>query len=63
MPRASGDRLMLRALRDSNGTAIAVDEDRIEDAAAAVRRREGIDAGPEGGAAMLAYEVDAALRG
>jgi threonine synthase len=54
VPKAIGDRLMLRALRDSNGGAIAVHEDDIEPAAAMTRRREGIDAGPEGGAAMAA---------
>lgn len=56
VPRAVGDRLMLRALRDSNGGAIAVDEAKIEDAAASMRRAEGIDAGPEAGAAWLAYD-------
>ncbi len=55
VPRAVGDRLMLRALRDSNGGAVAVDEAEIEPAAADMRRREGVDAGPETGAAMLAY--------
>lgn len=54
VPRAIGDRLMLRALRDSHGGAIAVDDARIEDAASELRRTEGIDAGPEGGAALLA---------
>jgi threonine synthase len=54
VPRAVGDRLMLAALRQSGGGAIAVDEARIEDAAAELRRREGIDAGPETGAAWLA---------
>ena len=34
VPRAIGDRLMLRALRDSGGGAIAVDEAQIETAAA-----------------------------
>jgi threonine synthase len=56
VPRAVGDRLMLKALRDSHGGAIAVDESRIEAAAADLRRREGIDAGPETGAAWLALE-------
>lgn len=55
VPRAVGDRLMLRALRDSRGGAIAVDEAAIEPAAAAMRKGEGIDAGPETGAAMHAY--------
>ena len=54
VPRAIGDRLMLAALRDSHGGAIAVDESRIEGAAAELRRSEGIDAGPETGAAWLA---------
>lgn len=56
VPRAIGDRLMLRVLRESGGGAIAVDEAKIEQAAAGLRRHEGIDAGPEGGAAVLAYE-------
>jgi threonine synthase len=54
VPRAVGDRLMLRAIRDSHGGAIAVDDARIEDAAADLRKSEGIDAGPETGAAWLA---------
>ena len=54
VPRAIGDRLMLNALRDSGGGAIAVEESQIESAAAELRTREGIDAGPEGGAALLA---------
>ncbi|HEX2120127.1 MAG TPA: threonine synthase [Thermoanaerobaculia bacterium] len=54
VPRAVGDRLMLRALRDSGGGAIAVDESQIEPAAAELRAAEGIDAGPETGAAWLA---------
>ncbi|MEA2236103.1 MAG: threonine synthase [Thermoanaerobaculia bacterium] len=54
VPRAVGDRLMLRALRDSKGGAIAVDDAQIESAAAELRRTEGIDAGPESGAALLA---------
>jgi threonine synthase len=56
VPRAIGDRLMLRALRDSRGGAIAVDDAQIEPAAASARLREGIDVGPEGGAAFLALE-------
>jgi len=54
VPRAIGDRLMLRALRDSGGGAIAVEEAQIETAAAELRTTEGIDAGPEAGAALLA---------
>jgi len=56
VPRAVGDRLMLRALRDSGGGAVAVEESRIENAAADLRAAEGIDAGPETGAAWLALD-------
>jgi threonine synthase len=56
VPRAVGDRLMLRALRDSGGGAVAVEESRIENAAAELREAEGIDAGPETGAAWLALD-------
>ena len=55
VPRAVGDRLMLRAIRESRGGAIAVDDAQIEAAAAELRTSEGIDAGPESGAALLAY--------
>ena len=54
VPRAVGDRLMLKALRDSKGGAIAVAEESIEPAAAEMRKREGIDVGPEGGAGLVA---------
>lgn len=57
VPRAVGDRLMLRALRESNGGAIAVEERDIERAALELRTSEGIDAGPESGAALLAYRA------
>jgi len=57
VPRAIGDRLMLRALRDSGGGAIAVKESEIEPAAVEMRRAEGIDAGPESGAALLGYRM------
>ena len=56
VPRALGDRLMLRALRDSRGGAIAIEERRIEPAAAELRKSEGIDAGPETGAAWAALD-------
>ena len=57
VPRAVGDRLMLRAIRESGGSAIAVEEARIETAARAIRENTGIDAGPETGAALLALET------
>jgi threonine synthase len=54
VPRAVGDRLMLRALRESGGGAVAVEEESIGPAAAELRQREGVDAGPEAGAALVA---------
>ena len=57
VPRALGDRLILRALRASGGGGVAVDEHRIEPAASEIREKEGIDAGPEGGAALAALRV------
>jgi threonine synthase len=54
VPRAIGDRLMLKTLRESHGGALAVEENQIEPAALEIRTKEGIDAGPEGGAALLA---------
>ena len=38
----------------SEGDAIAVEEDAIEAAAQEMRSREGVDAGPESGAALVA---------
>ena len=57
VPRAVGDRLMLRALRASKGGAVAVAEEEIEPAADEIRRTEGIDAGPESGAALVALRA------
>ncbi|HVR43449.1 MAG TPA: threonine synthase [Thermoanaerobaculia bacterium] len=57
VPRALGDRLMLAALRGSEGGAVAVAEEAIEPAAAEIREKEGIDAGPEGGAALVALRM------
>src|SRR5207245_4867773 len=54
VPRAIGDRLMLRVLRESKGGAVADDERSIETAASELRKNEGVDAGPEAGAAFLA---------
>jgi threonine synthase len=56
VPRAVGDRLMLRAIQESEGAAVAVEETELERAADRLRRIEGIDAGPESGAALLAVE-------
>jgi threonine synthase len=57
VPAAIGDRLMLRAIRDSNGTAIAVGDDEMTREMGVLRAREGIDAGEEGGAALAALRT------
>ena len=54
VPSPIGGFLCLRALRETSGTAIAVQESEIGPAAAELSRRSGIDACPEGGAAWAA---------
>ena len=56
--RAVGDFLMLRAIRESGGTAIAVTDQRMVEACATLwAGMEGISAAPEGGAALAALDV------
>jgi threonine synthase len=52
VPRPLGDRLILRALRESGGAALAVTDVQLEAAARELQTSEGIDACPEGGAAL-----------
>ena len=54
VPRAIGDFLILRALRESEGTAIAVSERATESMARDLARRKGLLVGPEGAAAIVA---------
>jgi threonine synthase len=54
VPGPLGDRLMLTALRESGGGAVAVPDDDLMGAAAVGSRLEGIDFAPEGGAALAA---------
>jgi len=57
VPKAIGDFLVLRAVRESGGTAIAVsDADMVADMRA-LGSKEGISAAPEGGAALRALRV------
>ena len=56
MPKALGDRLILRALRDSDGRAVAVLEQRLGEVAARMAREEGVVVGPEGAAALAAFD-------
>jgi threonine synthase len=52
VPAPLGDRLVLRALRETGGTAEAVDEDTIRAAVLNLASRSGIDVAPEGGCAL-----------
>ena len=54
VPGPLGDRLMLRALRESGGGAIAVSDAALAEAAEQGSHLEGIDLCPEGGAAIAA---------
>ena len=56
VPSSLGDFLMLRALRDSGGTAVAVEDREMMEMARRAGAREGIDACPEGGAAIAALQ-------
>ncbi len=52
VPSPFGDRLMLRALRESRGGAVTVTDAQLGAAARDLQTLEGIDASPEGGAAL-----------
>ena len=52
VPAPLGDRLVLRALRETNGLAGAADEDVIRAATKELAQATGIDAAPEGGCAL-----------
>jgi threonine synthase len=57
VPKAIGDFLVLRAVRESGGTAIAVsDADMVADMRE-LGAKEGISAAPEGGAALTALKI------
>jgi len=54
VPGPLGDRLTLRTLRESGGDAEAVSEERIRSGTFLLASKSGIDAAPEGGAALEA---------
>ncbi len=56
VPQGIGDFLILRAVRESGGFAIAVDDDAIARAWRQVAREEGLLLCPEGAATFAAYE-------
>ena len=57
VPGPLGDRLILRALKESGGDAVAIDEDGIRAATAWVARETGVDAAPEGGCAVAVLQA------
>lgn len=57
VPQAVGDFLILRAVRDSDGFAIAVDDDAIMAAQAEAARDDGVLLGPEGAATLAAWRM------
>jgi threonine synthase len=56
VPAAVGDFLILRTLRESAGTAVAVSDAEIMEAANRISRTQGIFVCPEGGASLAAFE-------
>ena len=54
VPRAIADFLILRTIRESGGTAVAVSDTQMVDDMRALGRLEGVSAAPEGGAALSA---------
>jgi threonine synthase len=56
VPRAIGDFLILRAVRESGGTALAVPDSTMVAGMLAIGKHQGISAAPEGGAALVAIE-------
>ncbi|MBS1816747.1 MAG: threonine synthase [Acidobacteria bacterium] len=56
VPRAIGDFLILRAVRESGGTALSVPDTEMIDGMIRIGSAEGVSAAPEGGAALAALE-------
>ena len=56
VPKAVGDFLVLRAVRESGGTAVAVSDEAMVAGMLELGKREGISAAPEGGAALQALK-------
>ncbi len=56
VPRAIGDFLILRAVRESGGTALAVTDQSMVEGMLAIGKHAGVSAAPEGGAAFAAIQ-------
>ena len=57
VPKALGDFLVLRAIRESGGTALAVTDEQMVQGMRDLGASEGISAAPEGGAALHAVKA------
>jgi threonine synthase len=57
VPSAVGDALILSALRESGGTAVAVDDGAMLRAVREIAQAEGVVTSPEGGATLAALEL------
>jgi len=57
VPKSFGDRMLMDALYESNGTAVAVSDDQIQAAQSQLGRSEGIFAAPEGAATAAALPL------
>jgi threonine synthase len=56
VPKAIGDFLILRAVRQSGGTAVSVSDQSMVDGMIEIGSTEGVSAAPEGGAALAAVK-------
>ena len=56
VPAAVGDFLIIRAINESKGTAVAVDDSVILNCSNDIARSEGIFPAPEGGATLAAFD-------
>ncbi len=56
VPKALGDFLVLRAVRESGGTAISISDNEMLEAGILMAERQGIFPAPEGGACLAAVE-------
>ncbi|HKJ39545.1 MAG TPA: threonine synthase, partial [Anaerolineales bacterium] len=57
VPKSFADALILKDLRESNGTAVAVSDELLLQAQVQLGRREGIFAAPEGAATLAALNI------
>ncbi|HET7840887.1 MAG TPA: threonine synthase [Terriglobia bacterium] len=66
VPSAIGDFLILKAIRETQGCAVAVDDAAMLDAVSELARTEGVFTSPEGGATLVALKhllADGRLKG